>query len=100
SNDPAPSEDSYCRKRVADGSKRVGIPFYFSQPVSYKSDVDLTGAKISREEVSPARKFLGHTQWLVNYWLLQQGFSIGIEDTIDDASTMETINDTISKAKK
>ncbi|GJZ59640.1 F-box/LRR-repeat protein 17 [Tanacetum coccineum] len=99
SNDPAPSKDSYSRKRMADRSKRVGIPFSFSQPVSYKSDVDLTGAKISREEVGPAHKFLGHTQWLVNYWLLQQGFNIGIGDTIADASTMETINDTISKAK-
>ena len=46
-----------------------------------------------------ARKFLGHTQWLVNYWLLQNGFSIGIGDTIADASTMEKINETISKAK-
>ncbi|KAH9626354.1 hypothetical protein KSS87_010048 [Heliosperma pusillum] len=53
------------------------------------------------EEVGPdaARKFLGHTQWLVNYWLLQNGFSIGIGDTIADASTMEIINETISKAK-
>ncbi|GKA94096.1 F-box/LRR-repeat protein 17, partial [Tanacetum coccineum] len=32
SNDPAPSEDSYSRKRMAAGSKRVGIPFSFSQP--------------------------------------------------------------------
>ena len=54
-----------------------------------------------REEVGPdaARKFLGHTQWLVNYWLLQNGFSIGIGDTIADAATMEKINETISKAK-
>jgi len=53
------------------------------------------------EEVGPdaARKFLGHTQWLVNYWLLQQGFSIGIGDTIADSATMEVINETISKAK-
>ncbi|XP_078177749.1 DNA-directed RNA polymerase II subunit RPB1-like [Carex rostrata] len=53
------------------------------------------------EEVGPdaARKFLGHVQWLVNYWLLQQGFSIGIGDTIADAATMEKINETISKAK-
>uniref|UniRef100_A0A6N2M9V3 DNA-directed RNA polymerase subunit n=1 Tax=Salix viminalis TaxID=40686 RepID=A0A6N2M9V3_SALVM len=53
------------------------------------------------EEVGPdaARKFLGHTQWLVNYWLLQQAFSIGIGDTIADASTMEKINETISNAK-
>jgi len=54
-----------------------------------------------REEVGPdaARKFLGHTQWLVNYWLLQQGFGIGIGDTIVDSATMEVINETISKAK-
>ncbi|KAI4986177.1 hypothetical protein ZWY2020_018807 [Hordeum vulgare] len=53
------------------------------------------------EEVGPdaARKFLGHTQWLVNYWLLQHGFSIGIGDTIADAGTMKKISDTISKAK-
>ncbi|AEE86573.1 DNA-directed RNA polymerase II subunit 1 [Arabidopsis thaliana] len=53
------------------------------------------------EEVGPdaARKFLGHTQWLVNYWLLQNGFTIGIGDTIADSSTMEKINETISNAK-
>lgn len=56
---------------------------------------------VSREEVGPdaARKFLGHTQWLVNYWLLQNAFSIGIGDTIADAATMEKINETISAAK-
>ncbi|KAG4153661.1 hypothetical protein ERO13_D03G005300v2 [Gossypium hirsutum] len=54
------------------------------------------------EEVGPdaARKFLGHTQWLVNYWLLQNAFSMGIGDTIADAATMEKINETISKAKE
>ncbi|KAL9230059.1 hypothetical protein vseg_005452 [Gypsophila vaccaria] len=53
------------------------------------------------EEVGPdaACKFLGYTQWLVNYWLLQHGFSMGIGDTIADAATMEIINETISKAK-
>nr|GEZ23233.1 auxin transport protein BIG [Tanacetum cinerariifolium] len=32
SNDPLPSEDNYSRKRMADGSKRIRIPFSFSQP--------------------------------------------------------------------
>lgn len=35
----------------------------------------------------------------MNYWLLQNAFSMGIGDTIADAATMERINDTISKAK-
>ncbi|KAM7261225.1 hypothetical protein ACFE04_026700 [Oxalis oulophora] len=53
------------------------------------------------EEVGPdaARKFLGHTQWLVNYWLLQNAFSMGIGDTIADAATMERINQIIFEAK-
>ncbi|XP_076935736.1 F-box/LRR-repeat protein 17-like [Bidens hawaiensis] len=32
SDDSASSESHYSRKRMADGSKRVGIPFLFSQP--------------------------------------------------------------------
>jgi DNA-directed RNA polymerase II subunit RPB1 len=65
------------------------------------SSVNNFGLTVCREEVGPdaARKFLGHTQWLVNYWLLQNGFSIGIEDTIADADTMEKINETITNAK-
>ncbi|KAL6551725.1 DNA-directed RNA polymerase II subunit rpb1 [Orobanche gracilis] len=45
------------------------------------------------EEVGPdaASKFLGHTQWLVNYWLLQNGFSIGIGDTVADTKKIEEI---------
>ncbi|XP_042002849.1 DNA-directed RNA polymerase II subunit RPB1 [Salvia hispanica] len=53
------------------------------------------------EEVGPdaARKFLGHTQWLVNYWLLQNAFSMGIGDTIADHDTMTKISETINTAK-
>eukprot|EP00899_Mesostigma_viride_P002361 jgi/Mesvir1/12125/Mv00383-RA.1 len=53
------------------------------------------------EEHGPdaARLFLKHCQQLVNYWLLQVGFSIGIGDTIADEATMQTINDTIARAK-
>lgn len=42
---------------------------------------------------------MGHTQWLVNYWLLQNAFSIGIGDTIADKATMDKIFETISNAK-
>ena len=38
-------------------------------------------------------------QWLLNYWLLHHGFTIGISDTIADDGTMRAINDTITKAK-
>ena len=44
--------------------------------------------------------FFNGSQLVVNYWLLQNGFSIGIGDTIADKSTMDAINDTITHAKK
>ncbi|KAK9370544.1 hypothetical protein V1509DRAFT_616123 [Lipomyces kononenkoae] len=47
-----------------------------------------------------ARDFIGGTQNVVNYWLLHNGFSIGIGDTIADAKTMRNITNTISQAKR
>ena len=47
-----------------------------------------------------ARAFLHQTQTLVNYWLLQHSFSIGIGDTVADPGTMNTINRIITDAKK
>lgn len=44
-----------------------------------------------------ARAFLSQTQYLVNHWLLQHGFSIGIGDTVADAQTMYSISDIIAK---
>ncbi|KAG9293781.1 hypothetical protein G9A89_019118 [Geosiphon pyriformis] len=46
-----------------------------------------------------AKKFLNGCQTVVNNWLLQHGFSIGIGDTIADKDTMETITQTIGAAK-
>ncbi|KAK9493318.1 hypothetical protein V1508DRAFT_416385 [Lipomyces doorenjongii] len=47
-----------------------------------------------------ARDFIGGTQTVVNYWLLHNGFSIGIGDTIADAKTMRNITNTIAQAKR
>lgn len=38
-------------------------------------------------------------QKVVNYWLLHNGFSIGIGDTIADSETMKTVTTTIQEAK-
>ena len=46
------------------------------------------------------KNFFNGTQLVVNYWLLQNGFSIGIGDTIADSETMDTINQSIATAKK
>jgi DNA-directed RNA polymerase II subunit RPB1 len=47
-----------------------------------------------------ARAFLSQTQFTVNYWLLQHGFSIGIGDLIADQRTMAIINDIMNRAKE
>lgn len=43
--------------------------------------------------------FYGHIQTVVNNWLLLEGHTIGIGDTIADPDTYEDIQDTIRKAK-
>jgi len=44
-----------------------------------------------------ARDFLTQTQSLVNQWLQQHGFSIGIGDTLADDESMQNIRDYIAK---
>ncbi|KAK8181272.1 hypothetical protein BC567DRAFT_284571 [Phyllosticta citribraziliensis] len=47
-----------------------------------------------------AVNFFNAAQRIVNYWLLQTGFSIGIGDTIPDAVTTDHIQDAINKQKE
>eukprot|EP01125_Pyxidicula_operculata_P009020 TRINITY_DN297_c0_g1_i1.p1 TRINITY_DN297_c0_g1~~TRINITY_DN297_c0_g1_i1.p1 ORF type:complete len:1781 (-),score=540.27 TRINITY_DN297_c0_g1_i1:121-5463(-) len=47
-----------------------------------------------------ARDFINQSQQIVNNWLVQRGYSIGISDTIADQNTMVYINDIIDGAKK
>ncbi|KAH3683659.1 hypothetical protein WICPIJ_005343 [Wickerhamomyces pijperi] len=44
-------------------------------------------------------KLFGNIQKVVNFWLLHNGFSIGIGDTIADADTMKEITEAIATAK-
>ncbi|KAB7506534.1 DNA-directed RNA polymerase II subunit RPB1 [Armadillidium nasatum] len=46
-----------------------------------------------------AGRFYGNIQTVVNNWLLLEGHSIGIGDTISDKDTYRTIQETIKKAK-
>ncbi|KAI8810541.1 DNA-directed RNA polymerase II largest subunit [Cladochytrium replicatum] len=56
---------------------------------------------ITMNEFGPesAKGFFDGAQRVVNYWLLHNGFSIGIGDTVADAATMERINAAIENAK-
>lgn len=47
-----------------------------------------------------AMKFLNGAQTVVNYWLLHNGFSIGIGDTIPDKNTIQQIEIAVSKQKE
>lgn len=50
--------------------------------------------------VERGKLFLNHCQCVINYWLLQRGFSIGIGDTIADKRTMEQIEESITLAQR
>jgi DNA-directed RNA polymerase II subunit RPB1 len=45
-------------------------------------------------------RFMNQVQQLVNHWVLQSSFSIGVCDTVADDATMLQIESTIDKAKK
>lgn len=47
----------------------------------------------------PCAALFGAIQKVVNYWLLHNGFSIGIGDTIADSATMKHVTTTIQAAK-
>lgn len=47
-----------------------------------------------------ARDFLNQTQAIVNYWMLQHAYTIGISDTIADEKTMADINVIITRARE
>ena len=46
------------------------------------------------------RDFIGGIQKVVNYWLLHNGFSIGIGDTVPDPDTQQNIVDLVADAKR
>lgn len=46
------------------------------------------------------RKFLNNCQYATNYWLLHNGMSIGVGDTVADEGTMLSIESIIVKAKQ
>ena len=47
-----------------------------------------------------AMKFFNGAQTVVNYWLLHNGFSIGIGDTIPDRNTIQQIENAVNKQKE
>ena len=49
---------------------------------------------------SGARAFLGCHQRVINHWIVNRSYSIGIGDTIADAKTMDGIVSTIDASKK
>lgn len=46
------------------------------------------------------RDFFSSVQMMVNFWLLHNGFSVGIGDTIADSATMAGINNRLVQAKE
>jgi DNA-directed RNA polymerase II subunit RPB1 len=49
---------------------------------------------------SDTRVFMGQIQCVVNYWLLQVSFTVGVCDTVADEDSMNIINAEICNAKK
>jgi DNA-directed RNA polymerase II subunit RPB1 len=69
-----------------------------------KKNVGATGGGIihiifNEQGPDAAMAFFNGCQRVINYWLLHNGFSIGIGDTIPDKGTIEKIEEAITKEK-
>mmetsp|Transcript_30246 Transcript_30246/g.32965 ORF Transcript_30246/g.32965 Transcript_30246/m.32965 type:complete len:1790 (+) Transcript_30246:247-5616(+) len=46
------------------------------------------------------RNFMNQLQGIVNYWMVNTSYSVGISDTVADATTIKKIQETLDKAKE
>ena len=46
------------------------------------------------------RSFMNQVQTVVNYWMVNVSYSVGVSDTVADATTINTIQATLDEAKK
>ncbi|MDP2439111.1 MAG: DNA-directed RNA polymerase subunit A' [archaeon] len=53
---------------------------------------------INEMGIESARRFIDSSQKVVNYWLLQRGFSVGLGDTVVSAAEQSLIHKVLSKA--
>ena len=81
---------------IEDGELLAGIVCKKTVGASSGSLLHVCFMELGHEK---AGKFYGHIQTTVNNWLLLEGHSIGIGDTIADQATYTEIQNTIKKAK-
>lgn len=43
---------------------------------------------------------MNQVQTVVNYWMVNTSYSVGVSDTVADATTINTIQATLDEAKK
>ena len=84
------------RRRIRDASAcsvAVFVATYFCSLLSRASQLVLCVRVFAAafRSFQATKQFLGDCQKLVNYFLIVNGFSVGIGDTIASGSTLETV---------
>ncbi|KAJ3181374.1 DNA-directed RNA polymerase II subunit rpb1 [Gaertneriomyces sp. JEL0708] len=95
--DPDDGSTTDCKVLIQDGELLSGI---LCKRTVGSSANGIVHVAMNEHGPEAAKRFFNGTQTVVNYWLLQNGFSIGIGDTIADRPTMQQVNDTIAHAKR
>ncbi|KAF3932632.1 hypothetical protein ABW19_dt0200788 [Dactylella cylindrospora] len=81
---------------VTDGELMFGL---FSKKSVGASQGGLIHTIFNEKGSHTCMGFFNGTQRVVNYWLLHNGFSIGIGDTIPDAATIQKIQEIVTQRK-
>ena len=81
---------------VADGELMFGL---FNKKAVGTSGGGIVHTIFNEFGVDKALAFFNGAQQVVNYWLLHNGFSIGIGDTVPDPETVQKIQNAVSEKK-
>lgn len=94
---PSPIDITDTNVRVDDGELITGA---IVKKMAGASEKGLVHTIFREYGPVACRDFFSAFQMVVNYWLLHNGFSVGIGDTIADRSTMAGINERLDQAKE
>ena len=96
-NESTPLTVADTRVLVNQGELLSGIMDKRSLGTSSGSLIHVTWLELGPEAT---KMFINTVQKVVNFWLLHHGFSVGVADTIADATVLEVIESQIDQAKR
>ena len=87
-----------CEVYIVEGELLMGI--IDKNSIGNTKSGGITHVLMNDRGPDAAKAFLGLNQRMVNYWLMNRGFSVGLGDMVPTPETMNEVMDLIANAKR